>query len=239
MKRLCGVLLSLAAVTALCGADKEAKPTGDAAAGKLLADARAARAVWKDFPGFTADLEVNVEGKVAKGRVTVGPKGDVTLKLPDNERERWARRALASMVGHRLDDGGPPTACVFEDDNADYPLGRAIRVLDDAFHSSYRIRDRQVIVVNRDVPGARFTITVMENVVNKEGKFLPVCFVVNTWDAKTNALASSEAHHQTWKRVGAFDLPEGLTVATATAGKQEARSLKLSDIRLVRSATHQ
>ncbi len=146
------------------------------------------------------------------------------------------RGALASMVGHRLDDGGAPTACVFEDDNADHPLGRAIRVLDDAFHSSYRIRDRQVIVVNRDVPGARFTITVMENVVNKEGKFLPACFVVNTWDAKTNALASSEAHHQTWKRVGAFDLPESLTVAKATAEKQEARSLKLSEVRLTPAA---
>ena len=140
------------------------------------------------------------------------------------------------MVGHRLDDGDAPTACVFEDDNADHPLGRAIRVLDDAFHSSYRIRDRQVIVVNRDAPGARFTITVMENVVNKEGKFLPACFVVNTWDAKTNALASSEAHHQTWKRVGAFDLPESLTVAKATAEKQEARSLKLSEVRLTPAA---
>ena len=106
MKRLCGVLLSLAAVTARCGADKEAKPAADAAAEKLLADARAARAVWKDFPGFTADVEVNVEGKVARGRVVVGPKGDVTLKLPDDEHERWARRALASVVGHRLDDGG-------------------------------------------------------------------------------------------------------------------------------------
>ena len=236
MKRLCGVLLSLAVVTVLCGADKEAKPAADAAAVKLLADARAARAVWKDFPGFTADLEVNVDGKVVKGRVTVGPKGDVTLKLPDDEHERWARRTLASMVGHRLDDGGAPTACAFEDDNADHPLGRAVRLLGDEFHSSYRIRDRQVIVVNRDVKDARFTITVMENVLNKEGKFLPACFVVNTWDAKTDALTTSETHHQTWTRVGAFDLPESLTVATATAGKQEARSLKLSDLQLTPGA---
>ena len=106
-------------------------------------------------------------------------------------------------------------------------------MLSDEFHSSYRIRDRQVIVVNRDMKDARFTITVMENEVNKEGKFLPACFVVNTWDAKTNALTSSETHHQTWKRVGGFDLPEGLLVVTATAdGKQEARSLKLSNFQL-------
>ncbi len=125
------------------------------------------------------------------------------------------------------------TPCAFEDDVADHPLGRAIRVLSDEFHSSYRIRDRQVIVVNREMKDIRFTITVMENEVNQEGKFLPACFVVNTWDTKTNALTSSETHHQTWKRLGAFDLPESLLVVKATAdGKQEARSLKLSNIQL-------
>ena len=93
-------------------------------------------------------------------------------------------------------------------------------MLSDEFHSSYRIRDRQVIVVNRDMKDARFTITVMENEVNKEGKFLPVCFVVNTWDAKTNALTSSETHHQTWKRVGAFDLPESMPGGDGDGGRQ-------------------
>ena len=237
MNRLAWVLLSLTAAAPAPAADKDAKPAADPAATELLADARAARAVWKDFPGFTADLEVNVDGKVVKGRVTVSPKGEVTLKLPDDEHERWARRTLASVVGHRLDDGsGASTACAFEDDNADHPLGRAVRVLDDEFHSSYRIRGREVIVVNRDMKDARFTITVMENEVNTEGKYLPVCFVVNTWDTKTNALTSSETHHQSWKRVEAFDLPENLMVVTATEGKQEARSLKLTNVQLTASA---
>jgi hypothetical protein len=229
MKRLCWAFVSLAALAA----DRDAKPEADPAATKLLADARAARAVWKDFPGFTADLEVNIDGKARKGRVTVDASGDVTLQLPDDSGGRWAKTTLASVVGHRLDDGGTETPCVFEDDNADHPLGRAVRVLSDEFHSSYRIRDRQVIVVNREMKDSRFSITVMENVTNTEGKFLPACFVVNTWD-KTGALTNSETHHQTWKRVGAFDLPEGVLVLKATAdGKQEARSLKLSNTQLL------
>ncbi len=233
MKRLGWMILSLAVVAPAPAADKDTKPAADPAATKLLADARAARAVWKDFPGFTADLEVNVEGKAIKGRVSVSSGGDVTLHLPDDDHARWAHGALASVVGHRLDDGGEETPCAFADDNTDHPLGRAVRVLSDEFHSSYRIRDRQVIVVNRDMKDARFTITVMENEVNPEGNFLPACFVVNTWDTKTNALTSSETHHQTWKRLGAFDLPESLLVVKATAdGKQEARSLKLSNIHL-------
>ena len=238
MKQWLSILLALAATaSALPAADKEVKPDADPAATKLLADARAARGVWKDFPGFTADLEVNVDGKLVKGRAIVDAKGEVTLKLPEEENERWARRTLASIVGHRLDDGSTAnTPCAFEDDVGDNPLGRAVRVLGDDFHSSYRIRDRQVIVVNREMKDSRFTITVIENVLNKEDKFLPTCFVVNTWrdDDKGGFLASSETHHQTWKRIGAFDLPETLTVVTASpaAGKLEARSLKLSALQL-------
>jgi len=233
MKRLSWAFLALAALAA----DRDAKPEVDPAATKLLADARAARAVWKDFPGFTADLETNIDGKAVKGRVAVDSKGDVALQLPEDGAAHWAKGTLASVVGHRLDDGGgSDTPCAFEDDNADHPLGRAVHVLSDEFHSSYRIRDRQVIVVNREMKEARFSITVLENETNKEGKFLPACFVVNTWD-KAGALTSSEAHRQTWKRVGAFDLPESVLVATAGAdGKQEARSLKLSNLQLVAGA---
>src|SRR5262249_36937283 len=91
-----------------------------------------------------------------------------------------------------------------------------------------RIRDKQIIVVNRQMgDAARFTITVMHNMVTKEKKYLPSEFVVNTWDLKTEALRSSETHHQTWKRLESFDLPALTTIVTATAGKLEARSLKL------------
>jgi hypothetical protein len=229
MKLFFAVLLLLAAAVE----DKDSKPAADPAATKLLADARAARARWDHFPGFTADVEVNVEGKVAKGRVTVDAKGDVTLKLSDEEHKHWARATLSSIVGHRLDDTASlDTPCAFEDDAADHPLGRAIHVLNDEFHSSYRIRDRQVIVVNRQMTDARFTITVLENTVNEDKKFLPACFVVNTWDLKSNSLTSSETHHQTWKRIDAFDLPLTLTVVKATAGAQEARSIKLSNHQL-------
>jgi hypothetical protein len=93
------------------------------------------------------------------------------------------------------------------------------------------VRDRQIIVVNRQMKDSRFTITVMENKLNKEKKYLPACYVVNTWDGKTDALTSSAAYHQTWKRIGDYDLPSTLTIVTATgsAGSgQSARSLKLT-----------
>lgn len=211
----------------------EPQSAGNPAATKLLAEARAARALYRDFPGFRADLAVNIEGDVKHGKVEVSDTGKVTLKLDDAEAAKWAKSTLSSIIGHRL-SGGPEeeTPCAFVDEDEAHPLGRAIRVLNDEFHSSYRIRDRQVIVVNRQVPGARFTITVMENVETKEKKFLPTCYVVNTWNAKSDTLISSETHHQTWQRVGAFDLPKETITVKATAGKLESRSIQLTKIQL-------
>jgi len=234
MKRRLHLVIRVLAIGLACVIPARAH-AADAGATKLLADARAARGLYHDFPGFSADIEINREGKVARGQVEVSGKGEVTLKLDDADAKKWAKHTLGSIIGHRLSNGaagGEETPCAFVDDDAHHPLGRAIRVLNDEFHSSYRIRDRQVIVVNRSVPGARFTITVMENIVTKEKKFLPACYVVNTWDAKTDALTSSETHHQSWQRIGAFDLPKDTLTVKAMAGKLESRSIKLSNVHL-------
>ena len=211
------------------------KPKEDPAATKLLADARAARASWHNFPGFTADLEVNVDGKITKAQLDVDAKGKIQLNGIDQATlARETSRQLKSVVDHRLDGGDDhKTPCAFADDNAQHPLGREIRVLNDEFHSSYRIRGREVIVVNRTMPGARFTITVIENRLNEEKQYLPACYVVNYWDLKSNALMRSQAFHQEWTRLGKFDLPASVLVVTATPdGKLASRRLKLSNHKL-------
>src|ERR1700677_225982 len=189
------------------GNNKETK--AEPAATKLLADARAARAEWKKFPGFTADVEVNIEGKISKGKVKVEATGKVSFTKLDAETEAWAKRHLASVVGHRLDDGTSlETPCAFADNDVNNPLGRAITVLNDELHSSYRVRDRQIIEVNRVMKGLKFSITVLENSTTKEGKFLPASYVVHYWDTTTGNLQRTEAHSQTWTRVDGFDLPD-------------------------------
>ncbi len=229
MKRLSVLLLALALVSQVPGAD----PKGDPAATALLAEARAARANWVHFPGFNADIEINLNGKVYKTPLTVTPKGDIQLKVDDEQVAGWSKRILGSLVGHRMDDGTTlETPCAFADEDKDNPLGRAIKVLNDEYHSSYRIRDRQVIVVNRTMKDARFTITVLENRLTEEKQFLPTSYVVNYWDLKGEVLKRSEAHHTTWTRVDKFDLPASLLVLTATPAGQEARQIKFSNLRL-------
>ncbi len=248
MIRIAPVVLLTIVVLPAWGADK---PPANPAATKLLADARAARAQWDHFSGFRARIEINIEGQVAKGTVEVSPKGKVTVQVAEAAPEavKWAKDQLASLAAHRLDNSASAdTPCAFLDENPHHPLGRAIRVLDDEFHSSYRVRDRQIIVVNRQMKESRFTITVMENRLNKEDRYLPVSYVVNSWAGKADALKSSASYHHTWVRVGAFDLPATVLVVTATpgvaserapdialpVGGQTARSLKLSGHELLK-----
>src|SRR5437763_503878 len=56
--------------------DKSADPE----AVKLFEEALAARAVWKDFPGFTADVEGKFDGRSFQGKVTVRADGTVQLE---------------------------------------------------------------------------------------------------------------------------------------------------------------
>jgi hypothetical protein len=246
MKHTCSLFLLLVLVVQKAPALKDpdaptTKVKEDPAATKLLADARAARALWRDFPGFTADLEVNVDGKVTKGSVTVTAKGNVELKMKEGAAASWAKRELTSLVAHRLDSGPPAkTPCAFTDDKTDHPLGRAIRVLNDESSTSYRIRDRQILVVNRWGYPFRFTITVLENETNEDKQFLPTDYVVTSWEKES--VKSSRSFHHTWRRVGKFDLPVSVLVVTAKSGsqqitseasaKEEARRLRLSNHKL-------
>lgn len=249
MKRmLC--LIAFVAAGLGWGMSQKAAEAADAvanpAATKLLADARAARALYHNFPGFSADIEVNLDGKTTRGRVVVDAEGKAKLTLENAAAAKWAKGTLDSIIAHRLSSGpDEETPCAFADEEEHHPLGRAIRILNDEFHSSYRIRDRQIIEVNRRMPGIRFTITVLKNIVTKENKFLPASYVVNTWDAKTDALTNSEAHHQTWQRIGEYDLPKETLSVKASGGhakrsssekggasQLQARSLQLSNIQL-------
>jgi uncharacterized GH25 family protein len=217
-------------------------PKADSEATRLLREARAARVNWEKFPGFSADLEYNHNGKVVRGRVEVSAEGRVKLDLPDDEAKKWATMQLRSVVAHRMDNSADlNTPCAFLDDNTQHPLGRAVRVLNDELHSSYRIRDRQIIEVNRHMKDSRFSITVLHNYVTAEKKYLPASYVVNTWATTTKGnemLRSSTAFHQKWHRVGAFDLPETLLVVTATGVAQTGAATRTRDSHGLRLTNH-
>src|SRR5262249_52157327 len=119
------------------------------------------------------------------------------------------------------------------DEPDDHPLGKLIAVEGGQMASSYRIKDRQILVVNRRMGKRTMTITVLENETNREGHFLPHSYVVQYWDAATGRLQSTETIQERWQRVGSWDLPVQHSVLTASDAGLSVRSVRFSQPKLL------
>ncbi len=210
----------------------------DSAADALFRDAVAHRAAWRDFPGFSADVAGWLDGREFSGKVKVKADGDVDVQTDYPAAKTWMQDQLESLVMHRL----PPPASNAADDQTPHfrfvdepeghPLGRLVAVQGDQMASSYRIKDHQITVVNRQMGKRNMTITVLENDANSEGHFLPRSYVVQYWDAATGKLASAETIQERWQRVGSLDLPVLHSVATASDTGLSTRVVRFSQLKL-------
>jgi uncharacterized GH25 family protein len=194
-------------------------------AAELLKDARDARAIWHDFPGCEADLTLFAEGREQTGKITIAADGTVTLNGIELKDDKGVLTTLRSLVGHRMPGGETDDNVSFADEQADHPLGRLIKLdYDSAMASAYRIKDGVIREVNRQMDGGRFTISVFEVHRNPEGKYLPGYYTVSFWN-KDGTLRSSSTTHESWVRVGKFDLPA--THASVATGKDDHRNVSM------------
>jgi hypothetical protein len=100
--------------------------------------------------------------------------------------------------------------------------------------SNYRVKDQQIMVVNRAMGKVNMTITVIENELNADKKFLPRSYTVQYWTAATGDLQRTETIQNRWTRLGLWDLPTLITVQTASSAGVSVKTMTLSDHRLLR-----
>jgi hypothetical protein len=205
----------------------------DPKAVQLFQDAIDRRAMWHNFPGFAADVQANVDGRKWKGTATISAKGDVELSAEDDVVTPWVRGQFESMVLHRLaQPRGSAPILRFADDVVDNPLGRLLTFEGGAMASSYRVKDQQITVVNRAMSKVNFTITVIDNELNVDKKFLPRSYTVQYWTAPTGELQRTEAIQNRWTRLGSWDLPTLVTVQTSSSSGVSVKTMTLSGHRV-------
>jgi hypothetical protein len=172
-----------------------------------------------------------VDGRAFNGKVTIDANGDVQLESDDAASKPWLAGQLESIAMHRraeAHEGSKPVLrFAFEAD--EHPLGRLLIFEGGRFASSYRIKDRQITVVNRHVGKTNMTITTLDNELNREGRFLPRSYVVQSWDADTGKLRRVETVQDRWVRVGSFDLPASRTVTAVSDGAFSVRTFRLTE----------
>jgi hypothetical protein len=161
---------------------------GDEAAKALLQRAYEKTSRWGDsFLGFTADLIINENGAIYKGKVTIKSpqETEVTLETPAGKEslEDWAKNQVGMMASHRasrpFDAADGKYALTFSpDDNGDHPLGRQILIHGDGMNSRYRIKEDRIRQIDRTTPRMRFTINIEETMTTADGKSLTTQYVV-------------------------------------------------------------
>lgn len=243
--------LAVLAVVTLCGTatfaihaahGQEKTQAADPAAVAMLKEAHDKRSTFPaDFPGLTADVTINDNGKEARGTVTYSSVGDLKLTLNDASKseEEWAQEQLGSAFSHRRaddfaqGDGSHSLTCGPDDHS---PLGRLI-ALNDRFKSTNRVKDGHITEVTRTMGKMRFTITVLEDKTVEGGKYLPSQFVVTYFDAATGAIQKVDAYSDRFVKVSNAWIPSARRVVTAENGSFVARTLALDHVRLLGTTT--
>jgi hypothetical protein len=205
----------------------------------MFEKAVAARAVWNDFPGFSAEVSGELDGRAYSGKVTVSSDGTVKTEIDDDAARPWVDDQLASIAMHRLPEATRDSSSEksrpvlrFADGQEDHPLGRLLTFQGGRFASSYRVKDGEITVVNRHLGKQNMTITVLDNAPASGGKSLPHSYLVHYWDATSGRLNRVETIQERWSRVGGFDLPTSHVVATTSDAGLSVRSLTLSGHKL-------
>lgn len=237
MKRTIISLFSLALLAVVASAQTtgqassgEAKKADPAAWNLLKSTRETSQSFPANFAGVTVNIVLNDNGKVAKGTLSyeAGKSGELKVEGLDEDTKSWLNDQAMSVIAHRRGgdfakgDGRHPIT-FGEDDNS--PADRRV-VLNDSMKSSYRVRNGQVVEVDRTMGMDHFTITVLETTKTPDGKFLPRHFTITYFDAKSGALKRSEAFTDEYKQVDGIWFPASRRVVRAENGNVITRVIE-------------
>lgn len=202
---------------------------------ELFKNALAARAMWREFPGFSAKVSGMVDGRDFSGTVEINKDGTVKLDIGEEPVASWVNEQLSSLVMHRLESshGAEQPVLRFADNEERHPLGRLLTFVGGRFASSYRVRGDEITVVNRNFGDENMTINVLSNERNADGQQLPGIYTVQYWNAKDGGLLRTQTFQHAWKRVGKIDLPTSLTMTESSSSGLSVRRFALADHQLV------
>ncbi len=236
---LCLTLFSIAALgqttttaNQLGPEPSKADPKADPVAWNLLKETRETRYYFPpQFGGFTSDVVINDNGKIATAVINYDVGGGADLQFKGGEVDEtspWVLEAVLNIIRHRRStdfesrDGRYPI-CFAEDDKA--PAGRRVTV-NDTMKSFYRIRDGRVTEVDRTIGGEHFIISVLEEVPAGQGRYLPRHFTVSYFDAKTGALTHTDTYMDEYQQVDGLWFPASERIVRAESGKVITRIIE-------------
>ena len=234
-----GVAIFLASLPVLLIADS--KPTAtEEREGKghaLLQGTREHREAFSpEFGGFRAELNVRLDGSLHSGTLLFKPPRIVEVKVEDEEAHRSVEETLRSMIFHRMPprrrDSTRPQKPLRLGPPDSHWLGRKV-YLGDRLESSYRIRDNQILEINRQMGDTRLLITVIENQFTPKGRHLPRHFLVTLFDMESGTLKSASAYTDEYIEMDGNFLPKRRQITSTRKGRTQNLDILIEEIELL------
>lgn len=187
------------------------------------------------FPGFRADLAVQIDERQWHGHLVGYTPRHVAISLPDADARMWAERELQSILGHRW-----PAPFAERDGrygltlgDTRHPLGVRIDLHGDPLRSHYRVCDDRITLVQRTMGDQSFTICVLDVQCLPDGRHLPKHFTVVFRETESGRLVRSDAYTDQYVLVDHCWLPALRRVHVIDAHGLRTHVMELSNHRLL------
>ena len=204
----------------------------DPKARELLRRAFEKTSRWPDgFGGFEADLSINVNGNVTKGKVTVKSSKEVEVSFPNEDLKKWAQGQISMIATHRgprnFDESDGKYSLSFAGEE-NHPQGPRIRI-GDSMGSTYRIKDDRITQINRKMPYVAFTINVEDSAFTQDDKYLTTRYTVYYFSPKDGSLSNVESFSDTHVRMSDADLPATRRIISYENGEMITRTINFTN----------
>ena len=207
-------------------------------AGDLLQQSRKNREVFtKDFHGFRSKLTVRLDGTAHHGTCLFRVPGTLEIALNGGKVPRVVESAVRSMLMHRVPSSTTVTAEARYGEPDAHSLGRKV-LLDDKYQSSYRIKDREILQVERRMPKFRRVLTVLETKKAASGRYLPRHVFAVVFDNDSGAIRDAWTYITRFQKVGNNYLPHSRHVVRSSGkGGTTTFQIEWHDIELLEEAS--
>lgn len=198
------------------------------------------RYTWdKNFPGYTADLQLVQGDEVYKGKIQV--KGDFSVEVTNIEDEKVKEsiyNQLRDIVTHRKPGNfeqahGKNSFTLGETDSTG---AVEILVSGDAMGSNYKVRGQEICQVSRVMGPMAFTINTAESLATENG-YISIKYNAIFRDSKTNNLKGKREFVESYQKFGDYYLPTRQVIeAINPEGEKTITEFNFSNIQLLQPA---
>jgi hypothetical protein len=220
----------------------EGQVRDDPAARALLQAVHARMYQWPaTFAGYEAALQVNDEGHLFVGAVTVVPKQPVVVQLEADEALRtWVQERLSTQAMHLTDtpfEEGDGRYIVTFDHTAEatarHPRGVRVFLHGGRMASWYRIAEERYIQISRTIPDQHRQVNTIERYDSApDGRLYASYYVMAYFRGPELTLAGMESYSNAFIDVQGLLLPCQRVITAAEHGMVRTRVISLSAHRL-------